>query len=56
MSNFDIFARLVAISIVGGVAKALFTSPRPVHIPSVGDSLRSVATEAVSSATKRATS
>lgn len=28
MSNFEIFSKLVAISIVGGVAKALFAPPR----------------------------
>lgn len=28
MNNFEIFSKLVAISIVGGVAKALFSQPR----------------------------
>lgn len=28
MNNFEIFSKLVAISIVGGVAKALFSQPK----------------------------
>jgi hypothetical protein len=53
-SNFHVFAKLVAISIVGGVAKTLFSNtnrPSPI-LTSVGESVKT-ATEAAS---RRATS